>query len=67
MKIISIIPARGGSKGIKNKNLTLINGKEMLYYSINASLNSSVDETWVSTDSSKISIPITLPYKFKIG
>ena len=54
MKIISIIPARGGSKGIKNKNLTLINGKEMLYFSINASLNSSVDETWVSTDSPKI-------------
>ena len=54
MKIVSVITARGGSKGIPNKNLYPINGKELIYYSIKASLLSDVDETYVSTDSKKI-------------
>lgn len=54
MKFISLILARGGSKGIPNKNIIEINGNPLLYYTANASLNSNVNETWVSTDCDKI-------------
>ncbi len=56
MEILSIIPARGGSKGIKLKNLKLLNSKPLLDYSINSSLKSKfITRTIVSTDHSKIS------------
>ncbi|MAZ12309.1 MAG: hypothetical protein CMO71_05785 [Verrucomicrobiales bacterium] len=54
MTIKSIITARGGSKGIPNKNLILLKGKPLIYYSITESLKSVVDETWVSSDSDEI-------------
>ena len=54
MKIVSLITARGGSKEIPMKNIVEINNKPLIWYSINASLNSKVDETWLSTDSKKI-------------
>jgi len=54
VKFISLILARGGSKGIPNKNIIEINGNPLLYYTANASLNSNVNETWVSTDCDKI-------------
>jgi len=54
MKIVSVITARGGSKGIPLKNLVDIKGKPLIYYSIDASKKSVVDETWVSTDSEEI-------------
>ena len=55
MKIHAIILARGDSKGIKNKNLKLINKKPLIYYSILKSLKSKkINYTWVSSDSNKI-------------
>jgi CMP-N,N'-diacetyllegionaminic acid synthase len=55
MNIISIIPARGGSKEIPFKNIVKINGKPLLYYTVKASLNSSlVTRTIVSTDNEEI-------------
>lgn len=55
MNIISIIPARGGSKGIPLKNLKILNGKPLLDYSISASLNSKlINKTIVSTDDHRI-------------
>ena len=54
MKIISVILARGGSKGIPNKNIIDINGKPLIAYTILASIKSKVQQTWVSTDSDKI-------------
>jgi CMP-N,N'-diacetyllegionaminic acid synthase len=54
MVIKSIITARGGSKGIENKNLIPLKGKPLIYYSIKESLKSIVDETWVSSDCEKI-------------
>ena len=54
MKIVSIILARSGSKQIPNKNLVKVNNKPLIFYSINASLKSKVNETWVSSDSEKI-------------
>ena len=54
MKIISIILARGGSKGIPSKNIISLNGQPLLSYAINSSKKSKVNETWVSTDCQKI-------------
>ena len=54
MNIVSVITARGGSKGIPKKNIIDINGKPLIWYSINASLNSNVNETWVSTEDDNI-------------
>ena len=54
-KIICIIPARGGSKSIKLKNLKKVNGKPLLYYPINSAIKSGVcDDIFVSTDNKKI-------------
>ena len=54
MKIVSIILARGGSKGIPSKNIVTLNKQPLLSYVINASQKSMVNETWVSTDCQKI-------------
>tara|TARA_R110002012_G_scaffold100670_2_gene239410 strand:- start:11314 stop:11946 length:633 start_codon:yes stop_codon:yes gene_type:complete len=51
MKIVSVIPARGGSKEIPQKNIIDVNGQPLISYTINASIGSNVSETWVSTDS----------------
>ena len=49
-KVIAIIPARGGSKGIKNKNLSLLNGKPLIYYAIKSARRSKyIDRVIVST------------------
>lgn len=54
MEILSIIPARSGSKGIPNKNIKKLAGKPLLAYSIEASIQSKyIDRTIVSTDSKK--------------
>ena len=50
MKIVSVILARGGSKGIPNKNIIDLKGKPLISYTIQASQKSNVDSTWVSTD-----------------
>ena len=52
---LCIIPAREGSKGIPNKNITLIDGKPMIAYVIEAARQSGVfDKIVVTTDSDKI-------------
>lgn len=52
MKNIAIIPARSGSKGLKDKNIIDLNGKPLLDYTIQAALKSECfDEIMVSTDS----------------
>lgn len=52
MKVLAIIPARSGSKGIKDKNIKLLNGKPLMAYSIEAAKDSGIfDEIMVSTDS----------------
>lgn len=55
MKIIGIIPARGGSKGIPKKNIKEYLGKPLIAYSIEQSLKSKyINETFVSTDDEEI-------------
>ena len=55
MKIVSVILARGGSKGIPRKNLLKVKNRPLIYYTINASLNSqTINKTYVSTDDVEI-------------
>lgn len=50
--LIAIIPARGGSQRIKNKNITDFCGKPLITYSLDAARNAKIfDEIHVSTDS----------------
>lgn len=52
MKNIAVIPARSGSKGLKDKNIKELNGKPLLAYSIDAAKKSGkYDIIHVSTDS----------------
>lgn len=54
MKKIAIIPARSGSKGIKNKNIMELCGKPMIAYTIQAALEyGEFERVIVSTDSEK--------------
>jgi len=53
MSIKIIIPARGGSKRIPKKNLVDLNGKPLLYYTMNTCKNIT-DDIWVSTDDADI-------------
>ncbi len=56
MKNLAIIPARSGSKGLKDKNIMLLNGKPLIAYSIESAINSGLfDTVMVSTDSNKYS------------
>ena len=56
-KILGIILARGGSKGIKNKNIKLINGKPLIYWTIKSALKSKkLSKVILSTDSKKIAL-----------
>jgi CMP-N,N'-diacetyllegionaminic acid synthase len=53
--IICLIPARGGSKGIPDKNIIDLNGKPLISYVITESLKSGIfDRVIVSTDSERI-------------
>ena len=55
MRTLVIIPARGGSKGIPRKNIKPLNGKPLIYYSIDtARAITSDDNICVSTDDEEI-------------
>ncbi len=55
MKILAIIPARGGSKGIPRKNLKFISGKPLIGWTIEQALASTLlDRVVVSTDDQEI-------------
>lgn len=52
--IVAIIPARAGSKGLKNKNIIDLCGKPLMAYSIEAALKAEVfSRVIVSTDSER--------------
>lgn len=54
-KVLAIIPARAGSKGIKDKNIIDLNGKPLIAHSIEAGLKSKyINKLVVSTDGEKI-------------
>ena len=74
INILGVTLARGGSKGIKNKNLSSINGKPLIYFTIKEAIKSKkITNYIVSTDSQKIKnvakkfkaeAPFTRPKKF---
>lgn len=54
-KFLALIPARAGSKGIKDKNIIDLKGKPLIAYSIDAALKSKyIDRVVVSTDGEDI-------------
>ena len=73
-KILAIIPARSGSRSIKDKNIIFYKGKPLIYYSIKTALKSKfIDRVIVSTDSKKYQkisknfgaeVPFLRPRKF---
>lgn len=76
MNILALIPARGGSKGIKRKNIVDLNGKPLISYTIEEALKSKYiddDNIWCSTDNKEIAskakefgakIPFMRPKKY---
>ena len=72
MRIIAIIPARGGSKRLPHKNIFLFKGKPLLAYAIDACKKSKyIDAIYVSSDDNEIlkvavqygAIPLKRPAK----
>ena len=58
MNILFMLPARSGSKGIKDKNIKMLNGKPLMYYAIDAIMSSKTYKKhncyiFVNTDSEK--------------
>lgn len=55
MKILGVIPARGGSKGVERKNIRLVAGKPLIAYSIEAAKHArSLTRFVVSTEDAEI-------------
>lgn len=64
--VLSIIPARGGSKGISKKNIVDLDGKPLIAWSIEASINSKyINKTIVSSDSDQV-LEIAKKYKAEV-
>ena len=54
-KMIAIIPARGGSKGLPGKNIRMLCGKPLIQYTVEAALESNaIDRVIVTTDDTAI-------------
>lgn len=54
-RILGLVPARGGSKGISRKNVKLLGGKPLIAWTIEAALRSNwLDEVVVSTEDTEI-------------
>lgn len=63
MKVMAIIPARGGSKGVPGKNKKKVDGKPLISYTIEAALQSKlISQIWVSSDDPDI-LDIAREYK----
>ena len=53
-KILAVIPARSGSKSIKNKNLIKVNGRSLINIAISKAVKSKLfSKVLISTDSQK--------------
>jgi CMP-N,N'-diacetyllegionaminic acid synthase len=54
-RIVAVIPARGGSKGIPRKNLVPVCGKPLLVWSVEQAVRvSAIESVWVTSDSEEI-------------
>lgn len=61
-KILAIIPARSGSKGLKDKNIKLLHGKSMIAYTIETAIKSNVFEDIVISTDSQVYADISIEY-----
>lgn len=59
MKVLGIIPARGGSKGVKRKNIKILGGRPLIAHSIEAALQSNLDDIIISTEDNEIAVIAT--------
>lgn len=65
MKYLIVIPARGGSKGVKHKNIRVLLGKPMIEYTLDALIEADIkDDIVVSTDDTEI-MDVVKPYTIK--
>lgn len=74
VRVLAVIPARGGSKSIPHKNIALVGGKPLIYYTIREAARAKrLDATLVSTDDAAIAevarsfgadVPFLRPKKF---
>jgi N-acylneuraminate cytidylyltransferase/CMP-N,N'-diacetyllegionaminic acid synthase len=54
IKVLGIIPARGGSKGVPGKNIKVLAGKPLIVHTIDVALKSNLHSVIVSTDDEAI-------------
>ena len=67
MKIIAVIPARSGSKSVKDKNIYIYKKKHLIFHSIDVALRSKyINRIIISTDSLKYRKLILKNYKQKV-
>ena len=64
MNVIAVIPARKGSKSIKNKNIIKINKKSLIEYTFTEVEKSILKKSFILTDSQKIK---NIAKKYKIN
>jgi len=51
MKIVALVPARGGSKGLPQKNIKMLHNKPLINYSIEAGLGCpEIEKVYLSSD-----------------
>ena len=64
MKIIAVIPARSGSKSVKDKNIHIYKKKPLIFHSIKLAKKSKfIDKVVFTSDSNKY---LNLASKYKI-
>lgn len=69
MKVLAIIPARGGSKGVPRKNIKLLGGKPLMQYTTEVALQSTlITKVVVSSDDDEImnvakNLGVEVPFK----
>lgn len=57
MRILAVIPARAGSKGIPNKNIRIVNGKPLIAYCVENAIRSKyITDIVITTDSPEIEL-----------
>jgi len=66
VKVLALIPARGGSKSIPKKNIKKFNGKPLIYWTIKScQTNKFISDIYVSSDSDEI-LKIASKYKANV-
>ena len=61
-KIICFVPARSGSTRVKNKNISLINGRPLIYWTISKAIKSRIFDQIIFSSDSKNYFDILIKY-----